>query len=50
MEAWAALQFAFALVVAIGCIALIIGQLYKAQRAEEQSGWNELRQKIASIR
>ena len=50
---WAYLQFAFALAVAIGIIALIIAELHIVERAEEQNLWRqikELKEKLASIK
>lgn len=50
---WAILQFAFALGVVIGIIALILAELHIVERAEEQKFRCEietLRQKIARIR
>lgn len=49
MQAWAALQFAGALAVAVSIFALIISQLHIIEKAEEQE-WQELQEKVASIR
>lgn len=48
MQAWAILQFAFALVTAIGCFALIIGELHMIERAENEALWRQIREKIAN--
>ena len=50
MQAWAILQFAFALVTAIGCFALIIGELHMIERAEDEAAWTRLKEKIASYK
>ena len=49
MQAWALLQFTFALVTAIGCITLVIAELHIIERVEEQA-WKKLREKVAAIR
>lgn len=45
MQPLAYLQFAFALVVAIGWIALAIEQLHIIERVEEQELWKEVKEK-----
>lgn len=50
MQPWAILQFAFALAVVIGSIALLIGQLHMIERAEDQKLWSQLRERIEAIR
>lgn len=50
MQLWVFLQFAFALVTAIGGMALIIDRLHIIERAEEQKLWKETREKIAAMR
>ena len=44
MQAWALLEFAFALATVIGCIALIIGELHMIERAEKEQEWKQLRE------
>lgn len=39
---WAYLQFAFALVVVIGIISLVIAELHVVERAEEQKLWRQI--------
>ena len=41
---WAYLQFAFALAVVIGIIALIISELHKVKTAKEEQEWRHLRE------
>ena len=50
MQAWVVLQFAFALAVVIGIIALIISKLHMVERAEQEEMWKRCREKIANIR
>ena len=50
MEPWALLQFAFALAVAVGVFAIILGELHIIERAEEQELWTQLKEKVAKIR
>ena len=50
MQLWALLQFAFALTVAIGSLAIILGELHIIERAEERKLWDEMQQKVAQIR
>ena len=47
---WALLQFAFALAVAVGVFAIILGELHVIERAEEQELWTEVKDRIAAIR
>ena len=46
MQPWAILEFALALAAAIGCIALIIGQLHIIARIEEQQWLNQLKESV----
>ncbi len=46
---WALLQYAFALVAAASCFALIIGELYVTERVEEQELWTQLKEKVAKM-
>jgi len=50
MQVWAALEFAFALAVAIGVFAILIAKTHIIERAEEQQEWEQAREKIAAIR
>jgi len=50
MGTWALLQFALALTVVIGSIALIIGQLHMIERAENRQLWRHLKETVAAIR
>jgi len=50
MEVWAVLQFAFALVAAIACIALTLQDLRAIERVEAQSWQRQLRKRVAAIR
>jgi hypothetical protein len=50
MQAWAALEFAFALATLIGGIALIIDRLHIIEKAEEQELWIQAKEKVASLR
>lgn len=47
---WAILQFAFALAITIGSIALILSELHMIERAEAQKLWQQLRERIETIR
>jgi len=46
MEAWAILEFAFVLVVAIGCFALIIGEQHTIERLETQEWLEQMKKRI----
>lgn len=50
MELWAVLQFAFALVTAIACIALTLERVHAVDRLEAQSWQMQLKQKVMAIR
>ena len=50
MELWVILQFSFALVTAIACIALILERLHAVDRLEAQSWQMQLKQRVAAIR
>ena len=50
MQPWAILQFAFALAIVIGSIALIIGELHMIERAEDQKLWKQLKERVEAIR
>ena len=50
MELWAVLQFAFALVTAIACIALTVERLHIIERAEAQSWQRQLKERVTAIR
>ena len=50
MELWAILQFSFALVTAIACIALTLERLKAVDKLEAQSWQMQLKQRIATIR
>ena len=49
MQVWAALQFAFALAVAVGVFAVIISKLHTIARAEEQKWLDEIKEKANSL-
>ena len=48
MQLWAILQYAFALVVAIGCIALAMAEMHIIERAEEQA-WKQAQEQVEKI-
>ena len=50
MQVWMALQFAFALAVAVSIFALIISKLHIIERAEEQEWLEKQKEKIATTR
>jgi len=50
MELWVILQFAFALVAVIACIALTLEGLNAIDRAEAQAWQRQLREKVTAIR
>lgn len=49
MQPWAIFEFAFALAVVIGFIALTINELHIMERAKDQELWEKAREKIAKM-
>ena len=50
MEVWAVLQFAFALVAAIACIALTLQECQAIDRVEAQIWQKQLKARVTAIR
>ena len=50
MGFWAVLEFAFVLVVAIACFALIIEKLHAIERVEAQAWQKQLQERIKTAR